>query len=305
MTPTSPSTGSVVQARQPPRWSLPRGRMLLRALRRDPAQEYLLYIPRAGVPGAPVMVYVHGIKRKATEQANAFVPLCESRGIVLVVPLFTAEMHADYQRLGRKGRGVRADRALNRCLEEVAALTGADVAQSHLLGFSGGAQFAHRYVMAHPHRVTNAVIVAAGWYTFPDPRERFPYGIRSVRTLPGVSFNPEQFLRVPIHVLVGEQDVGTSNVRRTARCDRQQGTTRLERARNWVAAMRSAVAAYGLEPCVTLGEVAGVDHSFVSFCKRGRFIERAGDALFGPVDDGPGDVAPADVSNVVSVTRAG
>ena len=30
----------------------------------------------------------------------------------------------------------------------------------HLFGFSGGAQFAHRYVMAYPHRVASAVFAS-------------------------------------------------------------------------------------------------------------------------------------------------
>lgn len=253
------------------RWSLPRGRVLLRALRADPTQEYLVYIPINATVGASVLVSLHGITRNAAEQAKVSAAYCEPHGIILVVPVFSSDIHADYQRLGRQGRGIRADLAVNRVLEEVASLSGADVIQNYLLGFSGGAQFAHRYLMAHPHRVRAALIVAAGWYTFPDTNQRFPYGIRHTRALRGVNFNPEEFLRVPIAVVVGEHDVGTSNVRRTERVDSQQGTTRRERARNWVVAMRRAAQKYGLDPQAALYEIPDVDHSFAVLSNRAEF----------------------------------
>ncbi|MGH8222536.1 MAG: alpha/beta fold hydrolase [Woeseiaceae bacterium] len=264
------------------RWSLPRGRILHRALRNEPTQEYLLQIPESPGVNMPVFVSVHGVSRNAYEQARVFSSYCNERGIVLVIPIFTAEQHPDYQRLGRRGRGMRVDRLLDRFLYEAMSLTGADVTRIHLFGFSGGAQFAHRYLMAHPHRVARAVIGAAGWYTFPDNRQRYPYGIRSARKLRGVNFNPEQFLRVPVTVLVGKRDTGPSNLRSTRRCNEQQGETRVERARNWVVAMRKAAAAHALEPRVELAEVAAAGHSFREFCEKGALVEIVCNALFPP-----------------------
>lgn len=257
-----------------PIWTLPKGRILLRALRDDPAQEYITYLPAAHRPKPRVVVSVHGLSRNALEQANAFAPLCEKIGAVLLVPVFTNDGHPDYQRLGRANRGRRVDRALDRCLEEVAALSGADVSQFYLHGYSGGAQFSHRYAMAHPHRILTAFVTAAGWYTFPDTRQKYPYGIRYNRQLRDVHFNPERFLHVPMHVLVGQQDTGMANVRRTPRVNAQQGTTRVERARNWVKAMNASAESFGLPHSVTLHEVPGVDHSFKSFFSRGELVDR-------------------------------
>ena len=211
-------------------WSLLTGRILIRALRHQPAQKYLLYLPSATLPDAPVVVSVHGFSRNSIRQASRLTQMCEERGAVLVVPIFDRDLHADYQRLGRQGRGIRSDLALNRCLEEVAVLTGADISQNIMIGFSGGAQLVHRYAMVHPDRVERAIVVAPGWYTFPDSSEQYPYGIHPARSLPSVNFNPEQFLRVPIDVLVGLDDVGFANLQRSDRVNAQQGTTRLERA---------------------------------------------------------------------------
>ena len=271
-----PENGSTLS----PHWSPPRGRVLLRALRSDPTQEYLAYVPHSAARNAPVLVSVHGISRNAYEQAVVFSQLCETYGVVLVVPVFHAAQHRDYQRLGRKGRGPRVDHLLHSLLAEATSVTGADATQVFLFGFSAGAQFAHRYLMAHPHRVVRAVVAAAGWYTFPDSKQRFPYGIRPNGSLEGVVFDAERFLRVPVEVLVGSRDLGSTNLKRGKRVDAQQGTNRVERARRWVAAMRAAAAAHGLEPAVTLTEVPGIDHSFTEFMESGALVERVGSFLF-------------------------
>ena len=265
------------------RWSLPRGRVLLRALRSDPFQEYFVYVPDTAARGARVLVSVHGISRNAHEQAVVFSTLCDERGMVLVVPVFNAGQHKDYQRLGRRRHGERTDLLLDRFLSEAATLSGADPSQVYLFGFSAGAQFAHRYLMAHPHRVARAAVVAAGWYTLPDHERKYPYGIRPGRSLPGVDFNPERFLRVPVEVIVGADDVGSTNLRRGVRVDAQQGTTRVERARRWVASMRAAATAFGMTPRVSLTEVPGIDHSFAAFCERGELVERVARAFFGRI----------------------
>ena len=221
------------------------------ASRFDPTQECFVYLPGSGGDQAPVFVAVHGISRNAGEHAELFAPYCEDHDVALVAPLFDGEQGKDYQRLGRLGRGARADRALESILEEIELMTGAVATPLHLFGFSGGAQFVHRYTMAHPHRVARAVIASAGWYTFPDARKRYPYGIRASRDLPDVRFDPEEFLQVPMTVIVGDRDITDEDLRRTKRVNRQQGGTRLDRARNWVDAMHGAARAYHLDPIVT------------------------------------------------------
>jgi pimeloyl-ACP methyl ester carboxylesterase len=269
------------------RWSLPRGRILRRVLRDNPGQEYLTYIPRSGATDARILVSVHGISRNAHEQAIMFAPYCERFGIVLIVPRFTRDQHSGYQQLGQRGQGARADHVLEQCVAEVALLTGVDPSQFSLFGYSGGAQFAHRYVMAYPHRVARAAIAAAGWYTFPDHTERYPYGIRPSRKLPDVALNPESFLRVPMEVFVGENDLSTKNLRMTDRVNKQQGENRLDRARNWVSAMQIAGLSYGVEPDITLTVVPETDHSFSRFCRRGALVRRVFKSLFNVVIDPP------------------
>ena len=263
-----------------PRWSPPRGRILHRALCHDPASEYYCYAPASSKEGSRVLVVIHGISGRALDYAQLFAPYCEDRGVVLLVPHF-AEHHRDFQRLGRQGRGPRADEILHQCLSEVGSLTGANIGQAYLFGYSAGAQFVHRYVMAHPNRVARAVVVAAGWYTFPDAEQRFPYGIRPTRKLPGVRFTPEEFLKVPVAVFVGAEDLGSMNLRTTARVNHQQGANRVERARHWVRAMRKAARTYRLPALTSYTEVPGISHDFDEFSRNGALASRVVLALFG------------------------
>jgi poly(3-hydroxybutyrate) depolymerase len=248
----------------------------------DPEQEYFLFVPSSGGHEAPVLVAVHGISRNAREQAKLFSSQCENLGVVLVAPYFPMERYADYQRLGRAGRGRRADHALDAIIEEVEWSTGACATPMYLFGYSGGAQFVHRYTMAYPHRVARAVVASAGWYTLPKPRRRFPHGIRPSRELPGVRFDAEEFLRVPITVIVGDRDTRGMGLRRNARVNRQQGKTRVARARNWVQAMWKAAEEHRLEPRVSYEEIPGGGHSFPDLMKRGRLGARVFEALFEP-----------------------
>jgi pimeloyl-ACP methyl ester carboxylesterase len=274
---------------QTPRWSRSRGRIVQRALRNDPTMEYYYYAPAGSREGARVLTVIHGISGRALDYVQLFAPYCEDRGVVLLAPHF-GEHHRDFQRLGRQGRGPRADQILHHCLSEVGSLTGANVDETYLFGYSAGAQFSHRYVMAHPHRVARAVVVSAGWYTFPDSEQRFPYGIRHPRKLRGVRFLPEEFLKVPVEVLVGSEDLDSLNLRCTDRVNKQQGANRAERARRWVDAMEQAAKAQGLPALTTLTEVPGISHDFDEFCRTGGLASRVMLSLFGDV---PAETTPA------------
>ncbi|MFT5443517.1 MAG: poly(3-hydroxybutyrate) depolymerase, partial [Myxococcota bacterium] len=237
-------------------------RLLRRVLKSDPGQEYIVYVPSTGGQGAPLFVSVHGVSRNADQHARLLSAYCEMYGVVLAAPAFGEEQHPDFQRLGRAGRGKRADLALNSIIGEVGTLTGCAAEKFFLFGFSGGAQFAHRYLMAHPHRVERAVIASAGWYTMPDPRRRFPHGIRSTKKLSDLMFDAEDFLRVPVQVMVGALDEKQKGVRHSEKLDREQGTNRIERARSWTLAMKAAAEQHHLESMVEFSEIENCGHSF-------------------------------------------
>ncbi len=231
--------------------------------------------------GGACLVAVHGISRNDAEIAEHFAPLADRYGAVLVVPRFGAERFSDYQRLGR--RGPAADRALLRLLDQLAAQGAIAPGKVFLFGHSGGAQFVHRFVMAHPDRVARYVASAAGWYTLPDPELAFPYGIGACAERPDLAFRPEAFLAVPGQVLVGARDVKDGpSLRRSGALDAAQGTTRLQRARHFVEAMGRAAEARGMAAPLRLATVADAAHQFSGLARRGGIVAIAGAALFEP-----------------------
>lgn len=261
-----------------------RGKVLARSLARDSDQEYFLYIPSKGGAFAHTFIAVHGITRNAAEQADFFAPFAERFGVVLIAPLFPEDRFPDYQRLGREGKGKRADFALDDIVAEVGSLSGARTSKLYLFGFSGGGQFVHRYAMAYPERVARIALAAAGWYTFPDPTMDFPLGIKPTSRLRDISFNLARFLSVPTCVLVGENDVLRDLVlRKSRRIDRQQGVNRLERGKRWTKVMAAAAKAYYLHTPFIFQVLPRSNHSFAECMESGKMGRRVFEFLFGEI----------------------
>lgn len=243
---------------------------------------YSLDLPPDRKARAPLLVCVHGISRNAEEHLRHFAPLARKRGIAVAAPLFREPEFPDYQRLGRTGRGRRADQALDALLAELRAEGGVDAERIYLFGHSGGGQFVHRYVMANPARVARFVVSAAGWYTHPDAARAFPLGIAPNPSLPDVSFDPDAFLRVRGTVLVGEGDIRRSRSLRTGpMVDAAQGRNRIERARRWVEAMNEAARRRGLPPPLDLELLPSAGHRFADMAARGGVAAQAFRCLFG------------------------
>lgn len=241
----------------------------------DPQFRYHLHVPPDVASDAPILVSVHGISRNAKEHLRRFAPLADAAGVVLLVPEFPARRFPHYQQLRPDEAGQRPDRLLISAVDEVAATLGMDGSRVHLFGYSGGAQFVHRFTMRHPQRVRSYTAGAAGWYTLPDPAQRYPYGLAYSRRLRLGGFEPEAFLRVPGLVLVGERDaaVGTA-LRRSGRVSEAQGVTRLARAQRWVESMNATAADLGLPPAVRYEELPRSPHSFGRSMRRGAMGER-------------------------------
>jgi poly(3-hydroxybutyrate) depolymerase len=257
-----------------------------RLLASDPRLAYLVCVPHTRSTEPRLVISIHGANRNADAHARLLSAYAEMYGAVLVVPHFPAARYGDYQRLGRSGRGKRADLALHRIVAEAAARIGTPADRFHLFGFSAGAQFVHRYAMAYPQRVASAVIANSGRFTLPDPKRRFPRGIRSTPKLPGLRFDPDAFLRVPMKVLVGAHgadDPGATLPRRQREPDQDRGAVRAERARQWVAAMQDAAREQGVDPAVTCEELPDRIRSFRSSVLRAGLAERAFEAMFGPL----------------------
>jgi dienelactone hydrolase len=231
-----------------------------------------LFIPdRARSTGvAPLVVAVHGISLNAREQVESFAAHASARGAVVLAPCFDTPEDRDFQRLGRRGRGRRADLALDEVIDRLSREAEIRFSRRFLFGYSGGGQFVHRYLMTHPDRVDAAVVAAAGWYTFPDAKLAYPMGLRVGGVLPGVQMDPARFLTVPVLAIVGSLDVERDeSVRTTTKVDERQGGNRVERARRWIDAMQSAARGRSIPARHELVELPAAGHSFLECVEHG------------------------------------
>ena len=243
---------------------VPAANILFRPADKDGGLACWLAIPDRMVAQRPPLVAVHGIRRNARQQAELFAQRANALGRPVVAPLFDRQAWPRYQQAVRRGRADLALISLIECLRDEGVFL---TARFELFGFSGGAQFAHRFAIMHPHLVERLTVASAGWYTFPDA-QHFPYGL-SARSDPRDPWStvPEQrlrrFLTIPTQVCVGADDtVRDSNLRSGDQIDAQQGANRLIRGIRWTQALQQAARLRGLPPRASFFALSACGHDF-------------------------------------------
>lgn len=230
-----------------------------------------LALPKEMAADAVPLVAVHGIRRGARDQARFYGERAAALGRPVIAPLFSKKRWPHYQQVVRRQR---ADLALLSLLRELQLAGLWQSRKFDLAGYSGGAQFAHRFAMLYPHLVSRLTVASAGWYTFPDAAA-FPYGLaersgRSDDWGPRLAAGLDGFLRIPIQVCVGAQDnVQDGNTRSGEAIDAQQGKDRLSRAANWTAALCAAARQRDLNPDIQLKVLPDCGHNFRACITRG------------------------------------
>lgn len=243
--------------------------------------DYYYYLPAQGRQDGRVMVSVHGISRNAEEHLEGFAAQAESYGTVMIAPLFTKKHFPYYQRLGSSIHEGRSDLAFDRVLQDAAEVFDIPIRELKIFGFSGGGQFAHRYALYYPRRVARLVLGAPGWYTYPDPSQDYPQGLRSSELWPKLKFSPSQFLKIPTLVLVGENDdIRDNDLNTTRRIDAFQGFNRVERGERWVNAMRSLARAYQVPSDFRFELVPNASHAYESYLAHPPFAQQIFQFLF-------------------------
>ncbi|MEO9876025.1 MAG: alpha/beta hydrolase [Anderseniella sp.] len=219
----------------------------------------------------PPLVAVHGIRREARAQAEFFGERATALGRPVIAPLFEKTHWPRYQQAVRRGR---ADLALLRLMTELQDAGIWLTRKFDLFGFSGGAQFAHRFAMLHPGVVSRLITSSAGWYTFPD-NAAFPYGLaprpgRSDSWAPRLTAKLDQFLALPIHVCVGAHDnTPDRNTRSGPDINAQQGPHRRARATRWAEAVRSEAQTRNIPSSVKFVALPSCGHNFRNCITRG------------------------------------
>jgi len=156
-----------------------------------------------------LVVCVHDSTRDLEPFVQGFGAWAREQHLALLVPHFPAGVrgdgHADGYKFLHEG-DIRYDVLLNDMVDQACAALGCTGPDFFLQGYSGGAQFVHRYLLLHPQRVRAASIGAPGEVTLLDEGLDWWGGIRDAKALFGLAVQPATMRRTPIQLLVGERD---------------------------------------------------------------------------------------------------
>lgn len=246
---------------------------------RPDAPPYRAFVPRDAEPHTP-LVLVHGRSRSPGRMFRAFLPAAMAHGIPLIAPHFSRDGFPGYQSLAGVAGPLAAQDALVAALRDAQDTLGLATDSVDLMGFSGGAQFAHRFALRTPTSVRRLVVAAAGWYTYLDPRHEFPRGTGATAELAAV--DPRGLLGLPLLLLVGEHDTERdADLRTSGWLDRRQGPHRVERALRWMDHLETVARRHGLQSQAHFDLLPATGHSFRQAVQHGGLVRRTLDFLHG------------------------
>ena len=134
--------------------------------------------------------------------------------------------------------------------------------------------------MVAPGRVRRAVVASAGWYTYLDDDRPFPLRRGASARSGGERSTSGAFLRIPMHVLVGDRDVERDARLRTGPAiDRRQGRNRLSRALRWTDHLEEVARARGLPSRVSFDLLSRHRPLLLEAAERGGLVARTFDFL--------------------------
>ncbi|TAK21372.1 MAG: hypothetical protein EPO26_15730 [Chloroflexota bacterium] len=230
--------------------------------------------PRSGP--RQVVVALHGIGGEGRGFCQSYLRAADRNGWIIVAPTVAYRDWHDPAIVAEDDLTLMA--TLARAIDRLPAETGLAIDPAvTLIGFSRGAQVAHRFSFAYPERTRAVVALSAGTYTLPRDRAgdgqdlgplRFPFGISDLAARVGRVTDGRGLSRIGYWIAVGERDNRPDDVPR--QWDALIGKTRVQRARAFATALRAA----GARPEISV--FPDVDHVVAPEMVRGaiQFMER-------------------------------
>jgi pimeloyl-ACP methyl ester carboxylesterase len=203
---------------------------------------------------ATLVIVLPGLGGDGRDLAQEFVSAAEEHRWLLLAP------SPDYDPIATESltlADLRVDESLVALADQVMAQRRFRLARAiDVVGFSRGAQSAHRFVLRHPERVGALASFSAGTYTMPTSSEPYPFGVGDFALWNEERpFDLAALRSVRAFVGVGGADANPADVVRA--WDAVGGTTRLERGTRFAQALRQLGVPSRFET------YPGVGHAFV------------------------------------------
>ena len=183
-----------------------------------------------------IVFVMHGSGRNTDDYLNAWTELADKNNLFIVAPEFENKFSKyttnDYQEgnlftfFGTKNpKKEWAFTVVENIFDHIKAINNITNEQYDIFGHSAGGQFVHRMVMLMPEsRIGTAIAANAGFYTLPNQKLKFPYGINNSE------IDLQKVYNKRLVILLGEKDNDPSlGTLRTTELAMQQGAHRLER----------------------------------------------------------------------------
>lgn len=208
----------------------------------DPLELYY-YRPPTWSPEDPVFIAFPGYTRTADKFRTRLEPLSVKYNMAIACPKFSPEKYPGarwYQEgnisdaEGEEGhiqpRREWTFSAIDRVISEVRRRTKCK-GKVYLFGHSAGGQFMHRYSLFGDNpRVDGIICANSGWFTMPDEKIAYPYGMKN---LPVSGGDLARAFSRPVYMLMGGNDISRKKpFRDTPEAD-AQGMNRMERCNNY------------------------------------------------------------------------
>ena len=176
------------------------------ACQADARCSYCLYVPETI---HHVLVYVHGTERDAAYYRNHLADFAEANNVLIVAPLFPAGLidphDVDNYKVLRF-HDMRFDLILFDMLREIRDKYSIMERQFLLGGFSGGAQFAHRFSYFYGAHLLGLSIATPGRVTLLNNRYDWWVGIRNIAGMFERPIHREAMRDLPVQLLIGSDD---------------------------------------------------------------------------------------------------
>jgi poly(3-hydroxybutyrate) depolymerase len=179
-----------------------------------------IYAPERAGADAPIVLVMHGASRNGDDYRDNWIDVARGCEVIIAAPEFSRERfpgsaHYNLGGLGTDRDEPRAFDVVGTIFDAVQAAYAPDTQDYVMFGHSAGSQFVHRYAMFRPDpRLRRAVGANAGWYTSPDPRIAWPYGLGGAPETPP-SLADIRALPIALHLGTEDNDPDGANLRRT------------------------------------------------------------------------------------------
>ena len=236
------------------------------------ANSAYVYVPPGVLQRAEplqVVFALHGVGDEGKRFCQGLLSAADRNGWVVVAPTFKYRNWMDPAIVGEDDVALTGE--LDAMLDSMPNRLGHPVARrAMLVGFSRGAQLAHRFALVYPDRTRAVAAVSAGSYTYPgkvlagggtEQVLDFPFGTADLEARTGHPIDSTLLAGIPFWIAVGGADREPQDVPR--QWDAIFGVTRVDRA----AAFEQSLEAAGVPASLTV--FPGVGHGMAPEMEKG------------------------------------